>query len=155
MKTNNDIYLTITQLNQEVKAALKRQGLIVPVKKDEDTIRLDQFLIKKIANGFYNILNITGSIIVQGINLPQTAVIIANKLALGKWLDLTLLQNDKQYGFAVFDELVHKRSIHNSLKKKEYDRAEIMRNKYSIAKHKKNRYKTLIINDYQKLLKFR
>jgi len=128
---------------------------VVPIKKDEDTIQLDKFLIKKIDNGFYNILNIRGNEIVHGINLPQTAVILANKLALGKWLDLELLQYDKKYGFAMFDELVHKRSIQNSLKKKEYDRAELMQNKYSIAKHKRNYYKKLIINDYQKLLKFR
>jgi hypothetical protein len=155
MKTNNDIYIRLTQLNKDVKDDLKRRGLVVPIKKDEDTIQLDKFLIKKIDNGFYNILNIRGNEIVHGINLPQTAVILANKLALGKWLDLELLQYDKKYGFAMFDELVHKRSIQNSLKKKEYDRAELMQNKYSIAKHKRNYYKKLIINDYQKLLKFR
>jgi len=155
MKTNNDIYIRLTQLNKDVKEDLKSRGLVVPIKKDEETIQLDKFLIKKIDNGFYNILNIRGIEIVQGINLPQTAVIIANKLALGKWLDVELLQHDKKYGFAMFDELVHKRSIKNSLKKKEYDRAEVMQNKYSIAKHKRNYYKKLIINDYQKLLKFR
>lgn len=155
MKPNKEIYTKLTQLNKDVKEHLKRQGVVVPIKKDEDTIQLDKFLIKKISNGFYNILNIRGHEIVKGINLPQTAVVIANKLALGKWLDLELLQYDKRYGFAAFDELVSKRSICNSLKKKEYDRAEVMENKYSISKHKKNYYKRLIVNDYQKLLKFR
>lgn len=155
MKTNNDIYVTLTQLNKDVKETLKRQGLIVPIKKDDVTIQLDKFLIKKISNGFYNILNKNGHEIISGINLPQTAVIIANKLALGKWIDIDLLHYDKKYGFAVFDELSHKRSFNNSLKKREYDRAEIMQNKYSIAKHKKDHYKRLIVNDYQKLLKFR
>ncbi len=155
MKTNKEIYQTIEYLNKTVKDSLKKQGVVVPLKKEDGTIQLGKYLIQKVSSGFYNILDYKGREIVHGINLPQTAVIVANKLALGKWIDTDILQQDKKYGFAYFDEIIYKKSQTTSLKKKNYDRAEIMQNKFSVAKHKKEYYKNIITLDYRKLLEFR
>lgn len=155
MKTIKEIYSQITKLNKEVKQKLLQKGLVVPIKRDDATIQVGPYFIKKIVQGHYNIVDDKNYIVVEGINLPQTAIIIANKLALNKWTDVDLIQIDKKYGYAVFDELAHTRSKKTNLKKQNYDRADIMYNKSLIANRKKEYYKNLINVNFRKLLEFR
>jgi hypothetical protein len=151
----NDIYSKIEQLNLDVKKNLERRGLVVPISKEDGSIKLGNFLIKKLPTGFYNIIDYKNRPIVEGINLPHTAVIIANKLALGKWIDTDLLAIDKKYGHAAFDELVHKHSASSNRSKKQYDKADIMEIKAQTASRKKEYYKKTISADYRKLITFR
>lgn len=155
MKTaENNIYSAIQQLNQIVKENLKDKGIVVPIQQRDGSIRLGLYKIRKVATGFYNIEDYKNNLVVEGINLPQTAIILANKLALGKWLDKELLLLDKRYGYALFDELAHERSSLTNYRKKDYEKAEIMKIKSIVANRKKQLFKKAIIGDYKKLIAF-
>lgn len=146
-------YQKIEKLNREVKEKLKREGVIVPIKNKNGTISLGKFTIHKSQAGFFSIINAHGEVIADRINLPYTAALVANKLALGKWLDRDVLSIDSKYGHASFDEVVHRRSAVKHLKLKNYDRADVMMAKSDMARYKKDHYKRSIRDDFAKLLK--
>ena len=89
--------------------------------------------------------------IVGPINLPQTAIVIANGLALGRPADPRLLEHDRWYGFKLFDEEVFIKSANNSLKNKNYDKADWCFTRASIAKQQKELYKHDIISQFNRI----
>ena len=151
----DDLYRKIEILNQTVVEKLRRQGIVLPVKTTTGIVSIGKYFIEKNKNGSFEIVTRRGDHIVSDINLPQTAALVANTLALGKWLDRDLLAVDQKYGHASFDELVHQKSAERSIKLKNYDKAEIMMIKSSIARHKKEYYKKTISASFEKLLAFR
>lgn len=156
MKNLSDhFYQRIKKLNQEVKQDLHKKGLVVPKQNQDGTITIGKFVIKKDARGNFMIINQHREIVAEKINLPYTAVLVANKLALGRWLDRDLLNIDVKYGYAEFDEIIHRHSANKYLKSKSYERAEIMLAKSNKAHYKKNYYKKLIKSDFTKLLSVR
>lgn len=155
MNNTDELYYKIQQLNQDTKKNLLRHGVVVPMQKNDGSIKIGNYLIKKVTQSFYSIYDTKNRSILEGINLPQTAILIANKLALGKWIDTDLLQLDKKYGYAAFDELAHKRASVLNFKQKNYDKSDIMQVKSISAQRKKEYYKKTIALNYQKLLEFR
>lgn len=150
-----NFYQRIAKLNQQVKQDLKSKGLVVPKKNKNGTISLGKYTIKKDPAGFYTIIDHRQEIVADQINLPQTAALVANKLALGKWLDRDILAIDSKYGHASFDELVHRRSAKKHLKLKNFEQAGVMLAKSDMARYKRDFYKRSIKNDFEKLLKVR
>ena len=75
-QTPDDIYKKFKQLGLEVKEQLKRQGIIVPTKTPDGSIRLGYYTIKRNKTGFYSILNYSNEAVVEFINLPQTAAML-------------------------------------------------------------------------------
>ena len=111
-----ELYNKIQKLSEDVRLDLERKGVVVPVKNKDGTISVGYYKIVKNDNG-YSILNHAGLPEVDGINLPQTAVLIANSLALGKYRDNKLIDFDRRYGYALFDEELHTRAVAQSKKK--------------------------------------
>lgn len=156
MKTAPDnIYEKIQQISASVKENLKRQGIVVPNKKDDGSIQVGKFFIKKDGTGFYSIVDYRNEAIFEKINLPQTAAIIANKLALGKWVDDDIINADTRYGHALFEETLHKQMAERSLKSNNLDKAEMMFTKYSISKYKKEQHRSEVVKGFEKLMRFR
>jgi hypothetical protein len=153
--TSNEIYLKIQQISIDVKEKLKRQGVVVPIKKRDGSIQIGSYSIKKDNTGFYSILDFKNEVIINRINLPQTAAIQANRLALGKYIDDDILQADTKYGHAYFDEELHTHLAERCLQKKELDRAEMMYTKSNIAKHRKSQHLWEIRKSFEKLMRFR
>jgi hypothetical protein len=88
--------------------------------------------------------------VVEQINLPQTALVVANGLALGHFLDSDLLSMDQNYGYALFDELLHERAVKLS-KSKSLDYFDLMMSKWMISRAKKEHYKEGVIKSFEKL----
>jgi len=153
--TSDEIYLKIQQISIDVKEKLKHQGIVVPVKQRDGTIQIGAYRIKKDKSGFYSILDFRNEVIINRINLPQTAAIQANRLALGKYIDDDILQADTKYGHAYFDEELHTHMATQSLKKKDLDKAEMMYTKSTIAKYKKIQYLHEVKKCFDKLMRFR
>jgi hypothetical protein len=151
----DDIYQRVKQLGINVKEQLKSQGIVVPSKNEDGTTRIGHYTIKKFKNGFYSILNSKNETVVESINLPQTAAIVANRLALGKNIDDDVLTVDRQYGHALFEEELHKTMADRNLRSNNTDRAEILYTKFYISKHKKEQYKNTIVMGFNKLIRFR
>lgn len=149
----NYLIQKIEYLSKKVKADLRKKGVIVPIANPDNSISLGSYRIIKQINGFYAVVDYGNEIVVDNINLPQTAVLIANGLALGKFLNKQLVEKDKFYGYAAFEEDLTKRAIHK--RKFDKDRIDFMTNKYLIARDKKNRYKQAIDKDFEKLRRVR
>jgi len=155
MKTPDEIYAILEKLNCQVKENLRKKGVVVPIRQNNETICIGKYIVKKNNHNFYRIVDQKDRTIIDMINLPQTAILLANKLELGKWIDTDLLQNDKKYGYFLFDEVAHNKTAKFNIRKKNHDKAEIMFNKSEIAKHRKEYYKNSIVRDFQKLIDFR
>jgi hypothetical protein len=156
MKTaTNNLYAKIQKISIDVKENLKRQGIVVPTKTPDGLIRVGHYTIKKNKTGFYSILNYSNEAVVEFINLPQTAAMLANRLALGKYLDDELLDADRRYGHALFEEELHLTLAERNLKSNNIDRADVMFTKFSIAKHRKEQHRKTIFNGFDKLMRFR
>lgn len=149
------VYEKIKQLDRSVKEDLRRQGLVIPKKYKDGSIGVGRYRIVKEDTGFYSILDYRNEPIIEKINLPQTAAVLANKLALGKFVDDHLLDSDRKYGHALFDELLHRHLAEKSIKKNKLDEADLFYTKAVISKYKKNRFKEEINSGYEKLIRFR
>lgn len=148
----DDLYKKIVKVSTAVKAEFRRKGLVIPVENKDGSVTLDNFTISKDSQGFYVILNKHSEVVIDQINLPQTAAVVANGLALGKLLDDKLINLDKEYGYAVFDETLHERAVRRS-NKKSLDYFDLMLTKCMIARAKKEHYKSDIVKSFEKLIK--
>jgi hypothetical protein len=151
----NAIYDTIRHLDKSVKNDLRQKGIVIPKRLKDGSIAVGRYKIVKQQTGFYSILDYRNEPIVEGINLPQTAAVLANRLALGKFLDDNLLSNDRRYGHALFDEVLHNQLAERSIKKNKLDDADIFYTKAKISKYKKDRFKAEINSGYEKLIRIR
>ncbi len=146
----NNLYHKIQQLSEEVRTGLKKKGVVLPIKNNDGTTSVGYYTIVKTAKGF-EILDPRNEVVVTGINLPQSAILIANNLALGKFKDNTIIDNDRRYGYALFDEELHNRAVSNS-KQRTLEYFDLMSTKAAIAKSKKEYYKKDLLNKYEKLI---
>lgn len=150
-KIPNDLYKKIVQVSTQVKMELRRKGIVVPVENRDGSVTVGSYLIVKDAEGFYSILDRDNDIVVDQINLPQTAVVVANNLALGRFKDLKLIDADKNYGYAAFDELLHMRAVEKS-SKRSLEYFDVMLTKGMLARAKKESYRSDIVRSFEKLL---
>jgi hypothetical protein len=148
----DDLYKKVIQLSDDVKKELRAKGVVVPVRNRDGTISVGAYVIAKQSEGYYLIKDRYNEVVVDNINLPQTAAVIANGLALGKFKDLTLLNADRYYGYALFEEQVHNRAVERS-NKKSLEYFDVMLTKAMIAKAKKERYKQDVVKSFEKLIK--
>jgi hypothetical protein len=148
----DDLYKKMVKLSDEVKQQLRKKGVAVPARQADGSVTIGHFKIVKTNEGFYSILNSHREVILDRINLPQTAVIIANGLALGRFKDFEIINHDKQYGYALFEEIVYKQAIEKS-NKKSLEYFELAMTKYSIARAKKEYHKKDVVRSFQKLIK--
>jgi len=147
----DDLYKKLATLGRNVKQQLRQKGFVIPVENTDGTVSFDRFTVVHKTNGFYTILDHTHEAVVDQINLPQTAVILANNLALGKSKDDQLINQDRAYGYAEFEEQVYKRAV----KRKDTSLVhfDVSQNKYSAAMAKRKMFKNTIMTSFEKLVK--
>jgi hypothetical protein len=152
---NDQIFKKVEKIAYDVKRDLRNKGFVIPRDNGDGTITVDNFTIVREPSGFYTIRDRHNDVIVDYINLAQTAAVLANKLALGQLVDTDLVNVDRYYGYNLFKELVAKRNAEASLRKADVDRADFMYTKLKIAKNKKLSAKATIINSFEKLRRLR
>ena len=148
---NAKIFKKVESLAREVRESLRRQGLVVPVKNQDGSISVDRYRIVKRTSGFYSILDHDDEVIVDLINLPQSAALLANNLALGRFVDSEILNFDRYYGYNLFEEQLSRQHAESNLKKKNIDRADFLFTKCKIAKLKRMDAKRAIMHSFDKL----
>jgi hypothetical protein len=154
MKKNpEEIYAQIQLINQSVRQKLNNRGLVAPAVNNDGTIRVGNYKIVKEPTGFYTVVDRFHRAMASNINLPQTAAVLANNLALGQWTDQNLITLDRRYGYALFDEEVHERSAKRSTQQKNWDRSELMWEKSRTARQRKESYREKILLSFNKLIK--
>jgi hypothetical protein len=154
MITDN-LYFKVEKLAKGIREELRSKGFVVPTDNGDGTVTVDNYTIVKERSGFYAIKDRDNDTVVEHINLPQTAALLANGLALGKWVDDSLLRVDQRYGYSLFEELQSKRIIERSNKRKDYDKLDLMCVKMADAIERKNSAKATIFNSFEKLRRLR
>jgi len=149
----NFILQELNSIKIIVEKELKKKGYVPAKRKQDGTVRIGNFSIIKEQDGFYSVLDSNNNIIAGRINLPHSAAIFANNLALGRWTDREILDIDRRYGHYSFDEQLSKFHFSRNFHSKNYDKAEIMNEKYRTARLKKNFYKNKILTGFDKLIK--
>ena len=134
-----------------VKKNLKSKGVAIPVKNTDGSVSLELYKIIKDSSGFYVIKNKRGDVVLDKINLPQSAALLANDLALGRWANNALYKLDQEYGYQMFERELIKKHAEKSLKNKNYDRAEILYTKLNILNSKISEGKKSIVGSFEKL----
>lgn len=150
IKNANQIYKKLKIISDEVRESLRARGIAIPLENTDGSITLGKYTVYK-SDNFYQIKTHTGEVVIDQINLPHTAIIVANGLALGKFTNNTILSLDKNYGYAVFEEELHQKQ---ALKSKDPDWSEMMLEKSRIKQQQKNQYKQAIVKSFEKLNKF-
>lgn len=147
----DNLYKKIVRVSDEVTKNLRRQGIVVPVDNEDGSISVGIYKIVREGN-FYSILDYSRDTIVDKINLPQSAILIANGLALGRYIDDKLLNLDRAYGYALFEETLAGNAVKKS-KKRTLDHFELMITKREIARSKRKYYRQRIDASFEKLRK--
>ena len=147
----DQVYKKFKTVAKTVKEDLKRKGMVIPVKFPNGNIKFENYIVEKQHSGFYNIKNNAGHVVVDQINLPQSAALLANKLALGKLIDVRIQTLDREYGYRLFERDVFKKNIAKNLKNKNADRAELLLVKFKIANEKVEKAKKEIVSSFEKL----
>ena len=150
----SDVYDKIVGLAERIRLKLKKKGLIIPSNNKDGTVQLGEYTIIKNIE-MYAIVDRHNKIIISDINLPQTAAILANDLALGKVIDSYLIDDDKDYGYALFEETLYKQILKKKLNNnlKNYDSYELILTRSLISKSKKEARKISINKSFEKLRK--
>jgi hypothetical protein len=148
-------YVELEKIATEVKKDLHRKGIAIPTRLKDGTISVEGFRIVKDSSGFYTINNKRNQPVVTGINLPQTAALLANDLALGRWMNTDILKQDRNYGYQLFEETLAKVRARKSLKKNDIDRAGLLFTRYEVAHAKTDSIKQQIVLSFEKLRRLR
>lgn len=138
----------IFSISVKVKNNLKKKGFVIPIQNDDGTIKIGFYTIKK-ENDFYSIYDSANYLVVDKLNLAQSAVLIANGLALGRFIDKNILELDRNYGYSLFEEQLKSQS-----KVRYNEEYEIRNMKAEIASLKKQRCILKINNQFKKLSTF-
>lgn len=145
------LYKKISVLTKEICEEFRRKGIVLPAMEHDGSVKIGDLKINKDRDGYYNVMWKNGHPLVSKINLPQTAILVANKVALGKGTDDRLIEADRQYGYAEFEEKLQKGLLDRS---KDINRSCVMLDKLSVSHAKKEHNRRIIISSFEKLRKF-
>lgn len=103
MKLNKkQLFNKVENIAKQVKEELKNEGVIVPVKERDGSINFDGVRVRKLQDTFYAVYDRKNRLLVTELNSLQTAIVLANRAALGRPLDDNLIEADRKYGFQSF-----------------------------------------------------
>jgi len=126
------IFDKVANLADSVRAKLKKQGFVVPIKNHDGTLVFNHYQIVKNQYGLYDILE-RHETICKNINLLQSAILLANKLAANRILDAKIYELDQSYGHRLFDIDYYKRLIEKNNKKSSLQKISLLQIKYNNA----------------------
>jgi len=151
-QTEKHLFEKFEKLAHAVKQEFKSKGMIIPSRRRDGVIQIGEYFISK-KDPFYFIKNTRGIIVAGPLNLAQTAIIVANDLALGRWADTKLMDTDRWYGFKAFEEQVAQARADKAYKDKDADRGDLSLSKAVTAGERKVFYKKSIDSRFDKLYK--
>jgi hypothetical protein len=149
--TTERIYQKLKNLTRKVRDDFRRKGIVLPAKKDDGSIKVGQYLIQRKDNDFYAVISVDGEVMADQINLPQTAAVVANHLALKNCLDKDILDKDREYGYSYFEYQLYQRAKERSLTDLDYFDVKV--SKFEDSREQADFYKQQILARFDKLKK--
>lgn len=152
MKASIDkLFHKIKELARKAREDLRKKGIIVPSKQDDGSVKIGRYIIQRKNNDFYKVISIDGELMADNLNLPQTAVIVANHLALKNFLNKDVIEKDREYGYAYFEYQLYQRAKERSLIDPDYFDVKI--SKFEDSGEQADFYKKQIVEQFDKLKK--
>lgn len=153
MKPNKQIFNKVQQVAKSVKEELREQGYVIPIKEKDGSYNFDGVYVKKIKGTFYTVYDKYGMPVVENVNLLQTAMVLANSIALGRYPDIKLIEADRQYGYQSFKIDVYTARLKKAIELTDnwlyYD------TRMRIAQANSENYKRTIMHSFDKLRNIR
>jgi len=150
---DKELFNKVENVAKTVLGDLRTRGYVVPTKIDNNTIDFDGYRVGKDIENTYYIANRRNDLTVRYINLPQTAALLANRLALGKGIDESLLNEDRTYGFRQFDMQRYRQSMKKN--SKDIDQYTFFETRLKIAEAQAKNSKNRIFDAFEKLRRLR
>jgi hypothetical protein len=150
--TENHLFEKFEKLAKAVRQDFKNNGLIIPKQNKDGSVQIGDYTIIK-RNNAYVVNNSRGHVVVGPVNLAQTAIISANDLALGRWVDKKILESDQWYGYKAFAEQAANACADKAYKDKDPDRGDFVLGKAVVAGEQKLHFKRSIDSRFDKLCK--
>lgn len=151
IQTTDRVFWRIKELSRKIKAEFLKKGIILPSKHSPGKVRLGKYFIEKQENQFYCVKSLDGEVMADNLNLPQSAVIIANTLALKNYVDKNIVDKDREYGYAYFEHQLYKRALERTKEDPTY--FDIRLSKFEGSGDLAEDYKTEILYYFEKLNK--
>lgn len=150
--TEKHLFEKFTKLANAVRQDFKQKGIVLPSQQKDGSIQIGTYNIKKKDSAYY-VKDKNDHTVVGPLNLAQTAVVVANDLALGRWPDHKLIDSDRWYGYKAFAEQSALYIASSARKQQDVDRADFNQYKAAIAASEKLTYKKTIDSRFNKLCK--
>ena len=147
------LFIKVEKIAKTVIDSLKKKGYVVPSSLSNNRVNFDGYIVGRDREGFYYISNPRKDILIDKINLPQTAAVVANNLALGRNNIENLLDQDKYFGFRDFDTLIFKRAMDRNTQ--DIDQFAYWQTRYNDAKYQAKSHRSTIVNSFEKLRSLR
>lgn len=152
---NDNVYEKIVKLTRQTCENFKSRGIAVPVADEQGNIRVGKFTIIRKNDGQYQIKDQIGQIVYNNINLPQTAILVANSLATNQRVDNKVLKSDLVYGTKMFDDANYSRLSKIYLKRRQISQSLNMSIQSDYAADQAMRARDTVIKTYEKLFRLR
>lgn len=153
MKIESRIFNQIANIALRTKEEFREIGVVIPTTNERGRIKIGRYIIDKNSKGYF-IQNSYDEVVYSEINLPQTALLVANSLALGKVVNQNILNYDIQHGFSEFEELNYQRLSKNLMHKKDWERYQAILIKQELAQERAEFAKKEIQRAFAKLYYF-
>lgn len=152
MKISIDkLFHKIKELARKAREDLRKKGIIVPSKQDDGSVKIGRYIIQRKNTDFYRVVGIDGELMIDNLNLPQTAVVVANHLALKNYLNKEIIEKDREYGYAYFEYQLYQRAKERSLIDPDYFDVKV--SKFENSGEQADFYKQQILEQFNKLKK--
>jgi hypothetical protein len=151
IQLSTQLYKKLVNLTRSTKNSLRVKGIAIPSKIDDNNIKIGDYVIVKNTENYYSVLDQNRSIVYDQINLPQTAIILANALAVGKKPELAIIEQDSRYGFNIFNTQNYSRLAKSLSKKGDWDRYDSILIKKESSKEKADVARNYIVRTFEKL----
>jgi hypothetical protein len=117
MINEHELITKLSTVSKSIKDQLKKKGVVVPVKTKRG-ISLDDYAITKKVTG-YTVENKYGDAVYENLYYVQTAVVLANSLALKKAIRPDLVLDDAKAGANEFDLMLYKHRLKSAINKQD------------------------------------
>jgi hypothetical protein len=155
MQIDHQLYKKIIDLAYEVKENFRERGYVLPSSDSQGRIRIGNYFISRENTGFYTVSDTRNNILYKQINLPQTAALVANSLALRSAEETKFLEYDRDYGYYAFENDNYQRLSQVYLKNRDWARYEALETKQESAQEKAEQAKHMILAYFEKLCRLR
>lgn len=148
---NDKLVNQLQKVSVTVKQDFAKKGLVLPQKTDKG-LQIGRYLVSKVGYS-YCVTNPLGDILYDNINMVQTAILVANALALGRIVRNEWLENDRTVASTEFDVMVFEKQFKKAVTQKDSFGVSHYSTRMSEAKRRYLSSMDKLNVDYQRLVR--